>query len=122
MGKPAPDPVKSLRLRHSFRTLNRSVFYPRFAPVQLQKLLGNLLDKLRLVIVHECNGHLEKFSLPQAIKNSRQFVILRKDIFRENISGNKRSENFSLAGSDDIGTVKHARPRDNPCSLYITGL
>ena len=60
---------------------------------------------------------------PQAIENqSRQFVILRKDIFRENISGNKR-ENFSLAGNDYRDRqLRNARPSANPCSIYITGL
>ena len=49
-------------------------------------------------------------------------MILRKDIFRENISGNKR-ENFSLAGNDYRDRqLRNARPRDNPCSINITGL
>ena len=30
-------------------------------------------------IVHEWNGHLEIFSLPQALKSSRQFLLLRTD-------------------------------------------
>ena len=28
-------------------------------------------------IVHECNGHLEIFSLPQAIENSKQILPLQ---------------------------------------------
>ena len=30
--------------------------------------------------VHEWNGHLEIFSLPQAIENPRQCLLLRTDI------------------------------------------
>ena len=30
--------------------------------------------------VHEWNGRQEIFSLPQAIENSRQFLVLRTDI------------------------------------------
>ena len=54
LGEPAPDPAKSLRFDTQYFILD-SRLYP------LQNILGNLLDKLRLVIVHECNGHLEKF-------------------------------------------------------------
>ena len=36
--------------------------------IKVQKIVGNLLDKLRKL--HEWNGHLEIFSLPQAIENS----------------------------------------------------
>ena len=50
--------------------------------IKLQKIVGNLLDKLPK-IVHEWNGHLEIFSLPQAIENSRQFLLFRTDIYRK---------------------------------------
>ena len=33
--------------------------------------------------VREWNGHLEIFSLPQAIKNSRQFLLLHADIIQK---------------------------------------
>ena len=38
-------------------------------------------------IVHKWNGHLEIFSLPQAIENVRQFVLLRTDILQKTIAG-----------------------------------
>ena len=38
-------------------------------------------------IVHEWNGHLEIFSLPQAIENSRQFLPLRTDISEKTVVG-----------------------------------
>ena len=40
--------------------------------IKLQKIVGNLLDKLRKLF-HKGNGYLEMFSLPQGIENSRQF-------------------------------------------------
>ena len=43
--------------------------------IKLQKIVRNLLDKLRK-IVRAWNGHLEMFSLPQPIENSRQFLFL----------------------------------------------
>ena len=42
-----------------------------------QKIVGNLLEASKFV--HERNGHLEICSLPQAIENSRQHLLLRKD-------------------------------------------
>ena len=42
--------------------------------------MTNFLDKLRKTVTHDWNGHLEIFSLPQAIGNSRQFLLLRTDI------------------------------------------
>ena len=44
--------------------------------IKLQKIVGNLLDKLRKLYM---NGTvtLEIFSLPQSIENSRQFLLLR---------------------------------------------
>ena len=35
-------------------------------------------------IVHEWNGYREIVSRPQVIENSRQYLLLRKDIFTEN--------------------------------------
>ena len=37
--------------------------------------------------VHEWNGHIEIFSLPQAIENSRQFLLLRTDISQNTVVG-----------------------------------
>ena len=54
--------------------------------IKLQKMVRNLLDKLRN-FVHERNGHLENFSLPQAIENSRQFLLLRTDISQKTVIG-----------------------------------
>ena len=45
--------------------------------IKLQKIVKNLLDKLRKLIVHAWNGHLEMFSLPQPIEDARQFLFLR---------------------------------------------
>ena len=96
LGEPTPDParIRSWRLRHSFRT-NRSVFYPRFAPVQLQKILGNLLDKLRLLY------------MPQ--RSSRKilaFLKLQKILgnlwFSERIFSEKTYLETRENGSDDI--------------------
>lgn len=36
-------------------------------------------------MVHECNDHLERFSRPQAIENSRQYLLLGTDILRKTI-------------------------------------
>ena len=38
-------------------------------------------------IVHEWKGHLEIFSLPQGIENSRQFLLLRTDIIQKTVAG-----------------------------------
>ena len=38
-------------------------------------------------IVHEWTCHLEIFSLPQAIENSRQFLLLRTDILQKIVVG-----------------------------------
>ena len=43
--------------------------------IKLQKIVGNILDILASKIVHEWNGHLEIFSLPQAIAKTRQFLL-----------------------------------------------
>ena len=45
--------------------------------IKLQKIVKNLLDKLRKLIVRAWNGHLEMFRLPQPIEDSRQFLFLR---------------------------------------------
>ena len=47
------------------------------------KLKKNLREFVRQAskIVHQWNGHLEIFSPPEAIENSRQFLFLRADIF-----------------------------------------
>ena len=47
------------------------------------KLKKNLREFVRQAskIVHQWNGHLEIFSPPEAIENSRQFLFLRTDIF-----------------------------------------
>ena len=54
--------------------------------IKLQKIVGNLLDKLRkLYVVHEWNGHLEILNLSQGIENSRKFVFLRVDILQKSV-------------------------------------
>ena len=37
--------------------------------------------------MHEWNGHLETCSLPQAIENSRKFLLLRTDILQKQSLG-----------------------------------
>ena len=44
--------------------------------IKLQKIVRNLLDKLRKLYMR-WNGHLEMSSLPQPIEDSRQFLFLR---------------------------------------------
>ena len=36
-------------------------------------------------IVHEWNGHIEIFSLPQSIENYTQFLLLRTDIMQKTV-------------------------------------
>ena len=55
--------------------------------IKLHKNVGNLLDKLRKLLMHEWKGHQEILSLPQAIENSRQFVLLRTDILQKTVVG-----------------------------------
>ena len=55
--------------------------------IKIQKVKGNLLDKLRKLYVHKRNGHLEIFSRPQVIENSRQYFLLRRDIHRKKYLG-----------------------------------
>ena len=52
--------------------------------IKLQKIVRNLIDKLRKLYM---NGHLERFSLPQAIENSRQLLLLRTDISQKTVTG-----------------------------------
>ena len=54
--------------------------------------VSDLAERLRKIklqelsnIVHEWNGHLVIFSLPQAIETSRQFLILRTDILHKTV-------------------------------------
>ena len=44
--------------------------------MKLPKIVGNLLD-----------SHLEIFSLPQGIENSRQFLLFRTDILQKIVVG-----------------------------------
>ena len=57
--------------------------------IKLLKIVRNLLEKLRK-IVHAWNGHLEMFSLPQTIENSRQFLFLRFNYLRSSQHGLKK--------------------------------
>ena len=43
--------------------------------------------KLASKFVREWNGHLEIFSLPQVIENSRQYLLLRTDILQKTVVG-----------------------------------
>ena len=52
--------------------------------IELQKIVGNLLLEF---IVHEWNGHLEIFSVPQVIENSRQYLLPRKDNLQKTVVG-----------------------------------
>ena len=52
--------------------------------IKLQKIVRNLIDKLRKLYM---NAHLERFSLPQAIENSRQLLLLRTDISQKTVTG-----------------------------------
>ena len=38
-------------------------------------------------MVHEWNGHLQIFSRPQVIQNSRQYLVLRTDILPKTVVG-----------------------------------
>ena len=48
--------------------------------IELQKSVGNLLNKLQKLYTN-----LEIFSLPQAIENSWQFLLLRTDIAQKTV-------------------------------------
>ena len=53
------------------------------------KLKKNLREFVKQAskIVHQWNSHLEIFSPPEAIENSRQFLFLRTDIFYKTVVG-----------------------------------
>ena len=53
--------------------------------IKLQKIVGNLLDRL----VRECKSHLERFSRPHVIGNSRRYLLLRTatDILQKTLVG-----------------------------------
>ena len=54
--------------------------------IKLQKIVGNLLDKLRKL--QYMNGTvIESLSLPQGIENSRKLVLLRTDILQRTVVG-----------------------------------
>ena len=58
--------------------------------IKHQKIVKNLLDKLRKLIVHAWNGHLEMFRLPQPKEDSRQFLFLRINYLRSSQHGLKK--------------------------------
>ena len=58
--------------------------------IKLQKIVKNLLDKLRKLIVRAWNGQLEMFRLPQPIEDSRQFLFLRFNYLRSSQHGLKK--------------------------------
>ena len=47
----------------------------------------NLLKKKASKIVHVWHIHPEIFSRPQVIENSRQYLLLRKDILQKTVVG-----------------------------------
>ena len=55
-------------------------------------------------IVHEWNGHLDVFSRPQVIENSRQYLLLRSDILKKTVVGFPL---FSLFKTNFIFPCKH---------------
>ena len=69
-----------------FSTKNSLTRRSEMWKIKLQKIEGDLLDKL-WIHEHEWNGHLEIFSHPQAIENSRQYLLLRTDIYRKQSLG-----------------------------------
>ena len=58
--------------------------------IKLQKIVKNLLDKLRKLIVRAWNGQLEMFRLPQHIEDSTQFLFLRFNYLRSSQHGLKK--------------------------------
>ena len=52
--------------------------------MELQKIIENLLDKLRN---YQWNGHLEIFSCPQVIENSKQYLLVQTDILQKTVVG-----------------------------------
>ena len=59
----------------------------RLWKIKLQKIVRNFFDIKASKIVRERNGHLEIFSRPQVIENSRQYLLLRTDILQKTILG-----------------------------------
>ena len=55
-------------------------------------------------IIHEWNGHLDVFSRPQVIENSRQYLLLRSDILKKTVVGFPL---FSLFKTNFIFPCKH---------------
>ena len=53
--------------------------------IKLQKLVRNLLHRLRRLYMHEWNDHLEIFSCPQVIENSSQHLFLLTDILQKKV-------------------------------------
>ena len=50
--------------------------------IKLQKIVGNLLGKLRKLFMNSRKGHLEWiFSCPQVMDDSRQYLLLRTGYF-----------------------------------------
>ena len=58
----------------------------KYEKVKLKKIVENLLDEFRKFL-HECFGHIEFFSRPQVIENSRQYLRLRTDILQKTVVG-----------------------------------
>ena len=84
---------------------------------RLGRVVGNLLDKLRKKI-HEWNGYLEIFSLPQALANSRQFLLLRTDISKKTVVGRSWIDTSSPFQNPAPSFIKEAFLTN---TTYITG-
>ena len=59
--------------------------------IKVQKMVGNLLDKLRKLYMHEWNSPQDIFSCPQTKDNSRQYLLLQTDILQKTVVGCPRS-------------------------------
>ena len=55
--------------------------------LHFQKIVGNLLDKLRKLYMNRTAGPLEIFSRPQVIESSRQYLLLRTNILQKTVVG-----------------------------------
>ena len=57
--------------------------------IKLQKIVGNLLDKLRKLYMDGTviYKHVEISSRPQVIENSRQYLLLRTDVLQKTVVG-----------------------------------
>ena len=57
--------------------------------IKLQKIVGNLLDKLRKLYMDGTviYKHVEISSSPQVIENSRQYLLLRTDVLQKTFVG-----------------------------------